>query len=96
MAQRRWRILGSRTVDEARSYFVTVVRRRLSLAAMRAYARHRLARVPWIGVPRAAVHAYMQQRDRRARATTAGVGRLLDAAPFFAHQAFHAAPAEAP
>ena len=36
----------------------------MGVAAARAFARHRLARVPYIGMPRAAVVALMAQRER--------------------------------
>ena len=47
-----------------RSYFISRSRRRLGVAAVQAMARHRLARVPFIGVPRAVVEA----RRRRGQA----------------------------
>ena len=47
--ERQWRSLGTRTVGEARAYFVSVVRRRLSFTAAVAHARMRLARLQDLG-----------------------------------------------
>ena len=40
-----------------RSFVISRARRRIGLATVQAMARHRLARVPYIGVPRQAVVA---------------------------------------
>ena len=48
-AQRQWRMLGTRTVGEARAYFISVVRRRVSFAAAVAHARLRLGRLESLG-----------------------------------------------
>ena len=64
LARRVWRQMGARSQAEARGILVARARRRMGVAAARAFARHRLARVPYIGMPRAAVVALMAQRER--------------------------------
>ena len=44
---------GNHAVKEARSFVVSSLRRRLGLVICREFARHRIRRVPYIGVPRA-------------------------------------------
>ena len=67
------------------SYLTSRARRRIGLAAVQAMARHRLARIPYIGVPRRVVEG----RRRRS----AAAARARDWAPaveqydFFAFQA---------
>jgi hypothetical protein len=60
-ARRGWRRMGARTQAEARAFFVASYRRRLGVHVARAYARHRLQRVPFIGVS----HDVVQARTRR-------------------------------
>lgn len=48
-AQRQWRTLGTRTVGEARAYFVSTVRRRVSFHAALGHARLRLGRLQELG-----------------------------------------------
>ena len=55
IAERGWRAIGARTQEEARGFYIALVRRRMGLAAARAMARHRLSRVPWVGVARQVV-----------------------------------------
>ena len=43
--------MGARTQEEARSFIVSSLRRRLGLVICREFARHRIRRVPYIGVP---------------------------------------------
>lgn len=89
MAGRRWRLLGFRSEAEALSATTTIVRRRVGVAAARAYARHRISRVPYIGVPRAVIERQMA----RQAATRAGHsrGHVSDAA-LLAHQLYHDLP----
>ena len=62
LAARQWRDMGARTQEEARSFIVSsLVRRRLGLVICREFARHRIRRVPYIGVPRAVVERRMQR-----------------------------------
>ena len=58
---REWRLAGARTATEMRAFLVSMMRRRMGLAAVQAMARHRIARVPYIGVPRAIVQTRMQR-----------------------------------
>jgi hypothetical protein len=80
LARQRWRLAGARTPSEMRSFLVSQARRRVGLATVQAMARHRLARVPYIGAPRAAVLARVQHG--RARPAPA-----WDADDLFAFQA---------
>jgi len=94
IAAREWRQAGARTLGEYRSCVIDRLRRRMGLASVRAMARHRLGRVPFIGVPRATVAAAIQRaRDQRHAAR---VGRppplpLVYADHFYAWQAGGAA-----
>ena len=54
---------GARSQSEARDFYIQRIRRRLCLITGREMARHRLRRIPFIGVPRATVRARMQHRD---------------------------------
>ena len=82
VAERQWRLAGARSASEYRSFVVTRMRRRLGMAAAQATARHRLARVPYVGVPRALVVA-RPPRVARAR----GRDELDDPRAFYAYQA---------
>jgi hypothetical protein len=82
IAQDQWRLQGARTAAEMRAFIISRARRRVGLAAVVAMARHRLERVPYIGLDRAALQAIMR-RPRRD-------GDQRAAAPdpyFFAYQA---------
>ena len=48
-SKKAWRQLGARSVAEARGYFVQQLRRSWGLTAVRAFARHRLRRVHFVG-----------------------------------------------
>ena len=61
LAARQWRDMGARTQEEARSFIVSSLRRRLGLVICHEFARHRIRRVPYIGVPRAVVERRMQR-----------------------------------
>ena len=54
-ARTRWAPAGARSIGEYRAYLISSYRRRVGLTVAQAFARHRLARVPYIGVPRSAV-----------------------------------------
>ena len=45
----------------------SAARRRMGVAAVREFARHRLRRVPYVGVPRAVVEQRMQREALRNR-----------------------------
>ena len=91
LAAREWRDMGARTQEEARSFIVSSLRRRLGLVICREFARHRIRRVPYIGVPRAVVERRMLVGGPQARVPLyvpyadffqyqAGPGRLADRA----------------
>jgi hypothetical protein len=84
MAKKHWREMGARTMDEARGYYIGVLRRRMGLVVSGAIAAQRLSRVPWIGVSR---HVVVNRRTHGAnggaRADRDGV---VDAQDFFAYQ----------
>ena len=61
VAKRTWRRLGRRSEAEARSSTAAAVRRRFGTIAARAFARHRLRRIGFIGMPRAVLDARLQQ-----------------------------------
>ena len=61
LAARQWGDMGARTQEEARSFIVSSLRRRLGLVICREFARHRIRRVPYIGVPRAVVERRTQR-----------------------------------
>ena len=84
-AQRSWRTLGARSQQESRAFFLQTYRREVGMAVVREHARLRLARVPFIGVPRDVLRARpVQRRREHVRGTDAAGGR---ADQFFAHQA---------
>ena len=89
MAESRWRELGARTKEEARGFFIGALRRRMGLAAARAMARHRLRRVPWIGVNRQVVLDRRQRGWHDPAAQLRGRARMegnVNPDDFFAHQ----------
>ena len=55
--------MGARTMDEARGYYIGVLRRRMGLVVSGAVAAQRLSRVPWIGVSR---HVVVNRRTHGA------------------------------
>ena len=54
-ARAEWRRYGARTEDEAYGFFVASLRRRAGVFVARELARHRLRRVPFVGMTRAAL-----------------------------------------
>jgi hypothetical protein len=74
LAERSWRPMGARGAEEMRSIMMGVARRRVGLAAVQAMARHRLARVPYVGASRAAVEAARDDRDARRQQGRRGAG----------------------
>ena len=71
LARKHWRSSGARNEAEARSWWVSSCRRRIGVAVARAYARYRIRRMVFIGVPRAVL-------DDRARRGVAGVAGGAD------------------
>ena len=86
LAARQWRDMGARTQEEARSFIVSSLRRRLGLDICREFARHRIRRVPYIGVPRAVVERRMQ-RGQLIGGPQARVPLYVPYADFFQYQA---------
>ena len=78
--------MGARTQEEARSFIVSSLRRRLGLVICREFARHRIRRVPYIGVPRAVVERRMQ-RGQLIGGPQARVPLYVPYADFFQYQA---------
>ena len=52
-SERLWREAGARSATELRAVLIAHMCMRMALTAVQAMARHRLARVPYVGVPRA-------------------------------------------
>ena len=91
-AARMWRCMGARSQEEFYSFTVASYRRRLGMVAVREMARHRLARVPYVGAPRAAVDAAVAARRLQSIRARGGVEvpivpRWEPAEAFFAMQA---------
>jgi len=84
-----WQLAGARSVTEMRAFLVSRCRRRVGLATVQAMARHRLARLPYIGVPRAVVQAQLQ-RGPRARGEPTPYAPAPSHADFYAFQAWGA------
>ena len=78
--------MEARTLEEARSFIVSSLRRRLGLVICREFARHRIRRVPYIGVPRAVVERRMQ-RGQLIGGPQARVPLYVPYADFFQYQA---------
>ena len=69
--------MGARSATEARAFFIARLRRSLSMVSAREMARHRLRRIPFIGVPRAAI------RDRPPQHATPGGAALATHGPWW-------------
>ena len=95
MAERWWRLYGARTQAEARSVFIARLRRQLGVFVAREMARHRLRRVPYVGVPQAVIARGLAGEGAEPGAGPVALRRARDgfhAADFFAHQAYVAPP----
>ena len=68
------RTVGARSRAEAHAAALQFYRRRLGVIFARAFARHRLRRIPFVGLPR---HVVIRQRDLARRAQHEGVSRRL-------------------
>ena len=81
-AELTWEASGARSQNEMYAFFMQRYRRQLGMASVLAMARHRLQRVPIIGVPRDAVVDLMQRGREHAR------GRAVadDLSEFYAFQ----------
>ena len=73
-------------------YIITAYRRRLALTSAREFARHRLHRVPYIGVPRAAIAQHRVVHGAPGLGGGGPVAHQIRSTDFFAHQRqlFHA------
>ena len=91
-ARREWRALGARTEAEAYGAIVAGLRRFVGVASMREFARHRLRRLPLVGVPRAVIDARRQAlQGGRLAVVQGGAERPFAAQDFYASQAHAAA-----
>ena len=88
-AERQWGLMGARSPSEMRAFLVARYRRQLGCTAVLAFARHRLARVPYIRVPRYSVMQRRQLLRREAAALDSAAPRQPHSLPqgFFALQA---------
>ena len=83
LASTTWDRLGARSEEEAYGCHVQRFRRDVGIAVAREFARYRLLRVPFVGVPRAVIRDRHAGR-REARAVPAQGPMQAD---FFRHQA---------
>ena len=67
-ARQMWRGFGARTEEEAYGYWVQQFRRLMGVTIVREFARLRIRRVPFLGVPREFV------RDRAREGAAGGAG----------------------
>ena len=74
LASRTWQRAGCRSEAEARSWWVASARRRVGCAVTRAFARYRLRRLPFVGVPRAVLDARVRRGQAGFRAGAAADG----------------------
>ena len=92
MAAKEWRRWGARTQAEARSFFIASLRRQLGVHVVREMARHRLRRVPYIGVER----AVLERRRDAGVLGTGGQRQGADGGPqavdLYVHQAWARGP----
>ena len=90
-AQREWRALGARSQAEAYGVIVGGLRRFVGVSIAREFARHRLRRVPLVGVPRALLDARRQALRGGRMVVMEGRGeRRFTAQDFYAAQAHSA------
>ena len=92
-AQREWRALGARSQAEAYGVIVGGLRRFVGVSIAREFARHRLRRVPLVGVPRALLDARRQALRGGRMVVMEGSGereRRFTAQDFYAAQAHSA------
>ena len=65
-ARAGWARMGARTEAEARGFFAHAYRRRVGVGVVRAFARHRLARVSMVGAPSSALRGPPRARQAAA------------------------------
>ena len=61
IADDKWQLYGARTASEMRAFVMNRLRHRLGVTSAQAQARHRLAKLPYVNVPRALVRARPQR-----------------------------------
>ena len=90
LARKHWRSSGARNEAEARSWWVSHCRMRIGVATARAYARYRLKRLVFVGVPRAVLDERAQRGlaggARDAGANGGGGHTSADLQQFWQHQ----------
>ena len=95
-ASRTDRLMGARSATEARAFFIACLRHFLSVVLAREMARHRLRRIPFIGVPRrpSARRQYRRPHAQAARhgARTRGRSTCSRTARCGPARRFHALP----
>ena len=60
-------LLWRDAIAAVHGFYVAQLRRRMGVTAVREFARHRLRRAAYVGVPRAVVEQMMQQEAMRVR-----------------------------
>ena len=88
LADQRWRSLGARTAQEAYGIYLSRFRRSMSMLVAREMARHRLRRVPFIGVSRTALRQRQQELSDEHQQRQRAPMRLHGLAGFAALQQF--------
>lgn len=83
LASKHWRRNGARSQGEALGYYTQEVYRRMGVAVSAAFARHRISRIPLIGVPLAT----LRDRAGMRRVAVGGVhDGAVDPQDFYAYQ----------
>ena len=77
-----WRGFGARTEEEAYGYWVQQFRRLMGVTIVREFARLRIRRVPFLGVPR----EFVRDRARGRRVVQEVPAHGRHAGDFFGHQ----------
>ena len=81
-ARQTWRGFGARTEEEAYGYWVQQFRRLMGVTIVREFARLRIRRVPFLGVPR----EFVRDRARGRRVVQEVPAHGRHAGDFFGHQ----------
>ena len=81
-ARQTWRSFGAHTEEEAYGYWVQQFRRLMGVTIVREFARLRIRRVPFLGVPR----EFVRDRGRGRRVVQEVPAHGRHAGDFFGHQ----------
>ena len=81
-ARQTWRGFGAHTEEEAYGYWVQQFRRLMGVTIVREFARLRIRRVPFLGVPR----EFVRDRARGRRVVQEVPAHGRHAGDFFGHQ----------